>query len=105
MSENRRLVAILAPDVIGYSRSPARTKIRLASGGRRGARRHLPVRGRHRQVKARLDLSVSDLGTRGGMAGTARVNPDYSLEYRRKVLPYKNPADFELMIDGSARSD
>lgn len=29
-----------------------------------------------------------------------RTNPDYSLEYRRKVLPYKNPADFELLIDG-----
>ncbi|MER8632748.1 tetratricopeptide repeat protein [Mesorhizobium opportunistum] len=29
-----------------------------------------------------------------------RVNPDYSLEYRRKVLPYKNPADFELMVEG-----
>ena len=29
-----------------------------------------------------------------------RVNPDYSLEYRRKVLPYKNPEDFELVVDG-----
>ncbi|TIW67358.1 MAG: tetratricopeptide repeat protein, partial [Mesorhizobium sp.] len=29
-----------------------------------------------------------------------RVNPDYSLEYRRKVLPYKNPADFEVAVDG-----
>ena len=29
-----------------------------------------------------------------------RVNPDYSLEYRRKVLPYKNPDDFELVVDG-----
>jgi adenylate cyclase len=29
-----------------------------------------------------------------------RVNPDYSLEYRRKVLPYKNPADFELVVEG-----
>ena len=29
-----------------------------------------------------------------------RVNPDYSLEYRRKVLPFKNPADFELVIEG-----
>jgi adenylate cyclase len=29
-----------------------------------------------------------------------RVNPDYSLEYRRKVLPFKNPADFELAIEG-----
>ena len=29
-----------------------------------------------------------------------RVNPDYSLEHRRKVLPYKNPADFESVVDG-----
>ncbi|QKC85308.1 adenylate/guanylate cyclase domain-containing protein [Mesorhizobium sp. NZP2077] len=29
-----------------------------------------------------------------------RVNPDYSLEYRRKLLPHKNPADFELMVEG-----
>jgi TolB-like protein/class 3 adenylate cyclase len=29
-----------------------------------------------------------------------RVNPDYSLEHRRKVLPYKNPDDFELIVDG-----
>ena len=29
-----------------------------------------------------------------------RVNPEYSLEYRRKVLPYKNPADFELVVEG-----
>jgi adenylate cyclase len=29
-----------------------------------------------------------------------RVNPDYSLEYRRKVLPYKNPADFERVVEG-----
>jgi TolB-like protein/class 3 adenylate cyclase/cytochrome c-type biogenesis protein CcmH/NrfG len=29
-----------------------------------------------------------------------RVNPAYSLEHRRKVLPYKNPEDFERVIDG-----
>ena len=29
-----------------------------------------------------------------------RVNPDYSLEHRRKVLPYKNPHDFEAVVDG-----
>ncbi|WP_027062167.1 adenylate/guanylate cyclase domain-containing protein [Mesorhizobium loti] len=29
-----------------------------------------------------------------------RVNADYSLEHRRKVLPYKNPADFDLMVEG-----
>ena len=28
------------------------------------------------------------------------VNPEYSLERRRKVLPYKNPADFEAVVDG-----
>jgi adenylate cyclase len=29
-----------------------------------------------------------------------RVNPDYSLEQRRKVLPYKNPEDFERVVEG-----
>jgi adenylate cyclase len=29
-----------------------------------------------------------------------RINPDYSLEHRRKVLPYENPADFERIVDG-----
>ena len=29
-----------------------------------------------------------------------RVNPEYSLEQRREVLPYKNPADFEAVVDG-----
>jgi TolB-like protein len=29
-----------------------------------------------------------------------RVNPDYSLEHRRKVQPYKDPADFERIVDG-----
>jgi adenylate cyclase len=29
-----------------------------------------------------------------------RVNPNYSVEHRRKVLPYKTPSDFELFVDG-----
>jgi len=29
-----------------------------------------------------------------------RVNPDYSIEERRQILPYKNPADFEHVIEG-----
>jgi adenylate cyclase len=28
------------------------------------------------------------------------VNPGYSIEQRRKVLPYKNPEDFERVVDG-----
>ncbi|HZZ23821.1 MAG TPA: adenylate/guanylate cyclase domain-containing protein [Roseiarcus sp.] len=31
------------------------------------------------------------------------VNPAYSLEHRRKVLPYKNPEDFELVVPPSRR--
>ena len=29
-----------------------------------------------------------------------RLNPTYSLEQRRKVLPYKNPDDFERVVEG-----
>jgi adenylate cyclase len=29
-----------------------------------------------------------------------RVNPAYSLEQRRNVLPYKNPSDFERIVEG-----
>jgi adenylate cyclase len=29
-----------------------------------------------------------------------RVNPDYSLPHRCKVLPHKNPDDFESVVDG-----
>jgi adenylate cyclase len=29
-----------------------------------------------------------------------RVNPDYSLEYRRTVLPFKNSEEFEKIVDG-----
>jgi adenylate cyclase len=28
------------------------------------------------------------------------INPAYSLEHRRNVLPYKNPADFERIVEG-----
>ena len=29
-----------------------------------------------------------------------RLNPAYSVEQRRSVLPYKNPADFERIVEG-----
>jgi hypothetical protein len=34
------------------------------------------------------------------VAELLRVNPDYSIEQRRKVLPYKNPEDFERVVEG-----
>ncbi|QND58849.1 adenylate/guanylate cyclase domain-containing protein [Mesorhizobium huakuii] len=54
--------------------------------------------------RALLAASYGHLGrleeARAAWQELLRVNPNYSLEYRRKVLPYKNPADFERMVDG-----
>ncbi|UWU13938.1 adenylate/guanylate cyclase domain-containing protein [Rhizobium sullae] len=54
--------------------------------------------------RALLASSYGHLGrfdeARAAWQEVLRVNPDYSLEYRRKVLPYKNPADFEMVVDG-----
>jgi len=51
-----------------------------------------------------LAASYGHLGrfaeARGEWEEVFRINPDYSLEHRRKVLPYKNPADFERIVDG-----
>ena len=32
--------------------------------------------------------------------GLMRINPAFSLEHRCKVLPYKNPADLERIVEG-----
>jgi TolB-like protein/class 3 adenylate cyclase/cytochrome c-type biogenesis protein CcmH/NrfG len=54
--------------------------------------------------RALLASSYGHLGrfgeARAAWEEVLRVNPDYSLAYRRKVLPYKNPEDFELVVDG-----
>lgn len=33
-----------------------------------------------------------------------RINPSYSLEQRRKILPFKDPADFERMVAGLGKA-
>ena len=40
---------------------------------------------------------------RGEWREALRVNPDYSLEHRRKVLPYKNPCRFRVCRGWSAK--
>ena len=54
--------------------------------------------------RALLAASYGHLGrldeARAEWRDMLRVNPDYSLEYRRKVLPYKNPEDFERIVEG-----
>jgi adenylate cyclase len=32
--------------------------------------------------------------------GALRCNPSYSLEEKRRILPYKDPADFDHLVDG-----
>jgi adenylate cyclase len=31
---------------------------------------------------------------------TLRIDPNYSIERRRRILPFRNPADFELRVEG-----
>jgi adenylate cyclase len=37
--------------------------------------------------------------------GLLRVNPNYSIEQRRKVLPYKNPNDFDRFVEGLRKAE
>ena len=51
-----------------------------------------------------LAASYGHLGlmeqARDEWAEVLKINPDYSLERRRRVLPFKNPADFEKIENG-----
>jgi adenylate cyclase len=38
--------------------------------------------------------------SRQAWARTLQINPDFSIEYRRRVLPFRNPEDFELRVEG-----
>ncbi|MCZ6863392.1 MAG: tetratricopeptide repeat protein [Alphaproteobacteria bacterium] len=37
---------------------------------------------------------------RDAWAGLREINPDFSIERRAKVVPYRNPDDWELFVDG-----
>ena len=54
--------------------------------------------------RALLAASYGQMGmideAREAWRALSRVNPDYSVEQRRKVLPYKNPDDFERVVEG-----
>jgi adenylate cyclase len=41
---------------------------------------------------------------RAAWAGLLKVNPDFSLEQRARVLPYKDPRDFARITDGLAKA-
>jgi adenylate cyclase len=54
--------------------------------------------------RALLAASLGQMGmieeAREAWGELMRVNPAYSIEQRRKVLPYKNPEDFERFVEG-----
>jgi adenylate cyclase len=41
---------------------------------------------------------------RAAWSGLLAVNPDFSVEQRARVLPYKDPADFQRIADGLAKA-
>jgi adenylate cyclase len=41
---------------------------------------------------------------RTAWAGLMKVNPDFSLAQRARVLPYKEPRDFQRITDGLAKA-
>ncbi len=51
-----------------------------------------------------LASSYGQLGelekSRSAWAEALQVNPDYSVQNKRKILPYKNPVDFECFVAG-----
>lgn len=55
-----------------------------------------------------LAASYGHLGryaeARGEWGEVFRIKPDYSLEHGRKVLPSKNPADVEPIVDGLCKA-
>jgi adenylate cyclase len=59
--------------------------------------------------RALLAATYGHLGrldeARAEWAELLRVNPAYSIEHRRKALPYENPDDFELFANGLRKAD
>jgi adenylate cyclase len=41
---------------------------------------------------------------RAAWSGLREINPDFSLAQRARVLPYKDPADFQRIVDGLAKA-
>ncbi len=68
------------------------------------AKRRIAANPRTDTSRVFLAASCAQMGrfdeARAAWDEALRVNPSYSLEQRRKVLPYKNPQDFKRLADG-----
>ena len=45
-----------------------------------------------------------DEEARAAWADLLKVNPSFSLAQRARVLPYKDPGDFQRIVDGLAKA-
>ena len=114
----RRLAAILTADVVGYSRLMGldeRGTLERLQRHRRELVEPKLAEHRGRMVKLMSDGALAEFASvvdavqcaaeAGRVAESAlRINPDYSIEHRRQILPYKNPADFERVVEGLRRA-
>lgn len=80
----RKLAAILAADVVGFSRLMSRDE-----------------EGTLNRLKAHLGRSDD---ARAAWQGLLEVNPTFSLEQRAQVLPYKDSSDFDRIAEGLAKA-
>ncbi len=54
-----------------------------------------------RRIRFRIGINLGDVAlARAAWAETLRLEPAFSLERRRRILPFRDPADFELRIEG-----
>src|SRR5579871_4510537 len=116
----RRLTAILAADVAGYSRLMREDEEGTVLALKRHQSVILPLIAEHgsrlidtagdgvlavfpsvvRAVSCAGRSTSSQRGRGQAWNEAMRVNPAYSLEHRRRVLTYKDPGDFECVVEG-----
>ena len=63
----------------------------------------LAFRRRVGALDERMPFGTASL-ERAAWAGLLKVNPNFSVEQRARVLPYKNPGDFQRIVDGLAKA-
>jgi adenylate cyclase len=68
------------------------------------ARRRIDINSETDSSRVLLAACYGQLGrhddARAAWQGALRINPEYSLERRRRILPYKDPAVFERLVEG-----
>ena len=92
------------PSLLLYFRAQAAYQLGQYARGRRASEAAHPAQSGNRLLARAARRHYGQMGlvqeAREAWRELMRVNPAFSLEHRRKVLPYKNPADFERIVEG-----